>query len=977
MCKMKRFLLILCLIGAVFALVACADRPGNGTVTSGRTLCSASLSVYGNEISGSVSSDTDRFFFAEDISVAESITEFKVSYDKNGEHLLSDKTATLYKGDNTFYIHLYASGKKTDTYTVSIYRKSAYTVSFAGVEGEAYASQKIEEGDLVAQPAQPQRDGYTFLSWDFDFSTPITENVTITAQWSACDAQYKVQYYLWRWEEGFFELVEEQTHTAKVGTKVYAEEKTFENYELRQPQSGVVKADGSLVLPMYYDGATRNIKLILSDERASAVCAFRATHGSQETASAPFANNPAIASFDGYYINGELVCADSTYTFTVLGDITIELRFEIKSEMDPFDFTLLDEYCMIRGLKDKTIEHLVIPECVEIIGPGAFTGNQTLKSVHIASKVTKITANAFKNCRNIKTVTFAQDSKLETVGDSAFYGCERLEAIELPYGVTRIWDEAFYNCRALRYVVLPNSLQGINEYAFAGCINLAEIDIPESITSMGVAVFSGCGLKDVVVPGNIVRIPLFTFSSCKQLRSVTIADGVEVLGEKAFYGCSALIDVTLASSVREISTCCFEYCTALPVIVFPEGVQKVHPRALAYCYNLVSITIPSTLESIDIACGSHKLVEIINGSSLTISESVLASAAYYGTATHYTESRIVNQDGYLFYTDDSDKTYLVAYVGKDIALTLPASCAGKSYEIYPYAFSRQDTIASIAIPEGVERIGEYAFSYVYNLSSITVPATVTDIGEYAFVSCKQLVEVINRSALPIEKESEAYGGIALYAKEVHSEESKIQNKDEYLFYTAQDGTLYLVGYTGNQKHLTLPFYGTPYTIGAYAFYNRSGIESVTIPDGITCIGEQAFGKCIGLLSVFVGASVETIEYAAFEDCTRLKYVEFAKNSELTHIKGSAFSGCVSISNISLPEKLTIIDTFAFNGCEALGNIVMHASMRSIEMYAFDDCGPLYIYFVGTQLQWRQVAVTHEGNNAVFNARLQYDYVPET
>ena len=76
---------------------------------------------------------------------------------------------------------------------------------------------------------------------------------------------------------------------------------------------------------------------------------------------------------------------------------------------------------------------------------------------------------------------------------------------------------------------------------------------------------------------------------------------------------------------------------------------------------------------------------------------------------------------------------------------------------------------------------------------------------------------------------------------MHNGESKIANRDGYLFYTA-DGVNYLLGYVGNDTNLILPddYNGESYEIYTFAFYSCTKISGVVIPDNVTGIGEYAF-----------------------------------------------------------------------------------------------------------------------------------------
>jgi len=266
----------------------------------------------------------------------------------------------------------------------------------------------------------------------------------------------------------------------------------------------------------------------------------------------------------------------------------------------------------------------------------------------------------------------------------------------------------------------------------------------------------------------------------------------------------------------------------------------------------------------------YKLVELINRSSLDIvaGSSSYGYAAYYAKEVHSGESKIVNQQDYLFYTYNG-VNYLLGYVGSDTELVLPASYNGANYEIYQYAFYRNkkitsieisdsvtsigksafyscDSLTSIVIPDSVTSIGDEAFGDCNSLTSVVIGDSVTSIGKLAFYGCNKLVEVINKSSLDITAGSGNHGLIACYAIEVHNGESKIVNQNDYLFYT-YGGVNYLIGYVGDDTQLTLPeSFSKSYKIYDYAFYNCDRLTGVQISYGVTSIGDHAFEYCSSL-----------------------------------------------------------------------------------------------------------------------------------
>ena len=137
----------------------------------------------------------------------------------------------------------------------------------------------------------------------------------------------------------------------------------------------------------------------------------------------------------------------------------------------------------------------VLPETVEILG-GDFCGAvPSIESVVVPPNV-RIMKKAYSGLPNLKKVTI-QTNKLTEIGEDAFYGCDNLEDINIPDGVTRIGKSAFELNFSLRKINIPSSVTYIAENAFA-CAHLDSIDIPAGVTFIGRGAFWKCdNLKKV------------------------------------------------------------------------------------------------------------------------------------------------------------------------------------------------------------------------------------------------------------------------------------------------------------------------------------------------------------------------------------------------------------------------------------------------------------------------------------------------
>ena len=133
--------------------------------------------------------------------------------------------------------------------------------------------------------------------------------------------------------------------------------------------------------------------------------------------------------------------------------------------------------------------------------------------------------------------------------------------------------------------------------------------------------------------------------------------------------------------------------------------------------------------------------------------------------------------------------------------------------------------------------------------------------------------------------------------------------------------------------------GAPVTsIGQYAFYNCSGLTSVTIPEGVTSIENFAFYNCSGLTNVTIPESVTSIRQLAFFGCSGLTSVTISEG--VTSIGTKAFQNCSGLTSVTIPASVTSIGDYAFYNCSGLTSVTIPAGVTSIGGSAFSGCSGL-------------------------------------
>lgn len=126
-------------------------------------------------------------------------------------------------------------------------------------------------------------------------------------------------------------------------------------------------------------------------------------------------------------------------------------------------------------------------------------------------------------------------------------------------------------------------------------------------------------------------------------------------------------------------------------------------------------------------------------------------------------------------------------------------------------------------------------------------------------------------------------------------------------------------------------------IGEYAFA-ESSVNSVTVPEGIKTIGEEAFSECGRIVSMQIPSTVTSIGSRSFFSCKSLVSITLPKS--MTSIGDWAFTYCTSLSQITIPDGISSIQGSTFRGCTSLVDVSISQSVKSIGESAFENCSAL-------------------------------------
>ena len=478
---------------------------------------------------------------------------------------------------------------------------------------------------------------------------------------------------------------------------------------------------------------------------------------------------------------------------------------DIPNSVYDFDVTIIENkafYCKDYNSYNYlySFENLVLPNTITHIGDSAFTTYSTSYPLNlkgeliIPNSVTYIGERAFFYCNKFTSLSFEENSKLETIGNYAFYYCYGFTGnLNIPNSVTSIGERAFFYCNKFTSLSFEENskLETIGNYAFYYCYGFTgNLNIPNSVTYIGERAFYYC----------------YNFTSL----SFEENSNLETIGNYAFY-----------------------YCTGFTGnLNIPNSVTSIGQRAFAYCNKFTSLSFEenSNLQTIgDYAFAGY------DGSYIT------TSMGFTGELN--IPNSVTSIGNYAFY-------YCYGFTGN---LNIPNSVTS----IGDYAFYHCEGFnGNLSIPNSITAIGDYAFYYCRRLEGqLNIPNSVTSIGNEAFYNCKNLAGelIIPNSIVSIG--NSAFYDCDGFTSLSFEENSKLETIGNEAFGWSHGFTGKLIIPNSVTFIGSSAFYNC-YGFTSLSFEENSKLETIgnsafsdiyiygelIIPNSLTSIGSYAFGS---------------------------------------------------------------------------------------------------------------------------------------
>lgn len=227
----------------------------------------------------------------------------------------------------------------------------------------------------------------------------------------------------------------------------------------------------------------------------------------------------------------------------------------------------------------------------------------------------------------------------------------------------------------------------------------------------------------------------------------------------------------------------------------------------------------------------------------------------------------------------------------------------------------------------VVSIGDYAFKESSKLEAIVLPETIGEIGKFAFIDDSSLIKITLPDNLSTISLGAFSGCVSLKSISIPDKITKIESK-------------VFQGCSGLEE---IKLSDSISTIGSYAF-ESIGCSQISLPHGLTNIEEGAFKKS-KLKYIKIPSNVTTIPCDCFAGCDSLNSVDF----NVSRIESRAFSNCISISKITLPENLQFIGEEAFYGCSSLHEFIIPDNVTEMHPSVLWKCDNIDRLKIGTGL----------------------------
>lgn len=736
----------------------------------------------------------------------------------------------------------------------------------------------------------------------------------------------------------------------------------------------------------------------------------------EEYAGYEFAAEYPIAAEDYVYVPVEIVaegsCGDNaTWTLDVDGELRIsgsgaitdntefgEYKDQIKTLVIEEGITEIGE--SVFNKYSGFTGSLELPDSLTSIGDMAFfccsgfTGN-----LELPDNLTDLGESVFSQCSGLNgNLTLPEN--LKSIGNEAFRSCTGLKGnLELPEGLTSIGESAFYGCTGFDgRLKLPQNLKTIESGVFMNCTGLnGELELPEGLTKVDMYAFTSCSGFDgnLELPESLMSVGYNAFGSTSFDKIIVRNASCDIEQSKPTLPQNAIINGYIDSTAHAYAKkfgrdfLCILHLWNENFTIDKESSCEEEGTKSIHC-SVCDIVDESTREVI--SATGHTYATVLSNDTYN-----------HWYECHCGVKKDVNSHEFEWLVDLEPTEEMTGLKHEECTICKYSRNENTEIEklphtqdLFEYEFKTSTTVKIIGIKEDavipeeliipteingykVTAIGEFAFSNQNNLKSLIIPESVDTLETYSIYNCQNLEYI----KLPNSLKNISWGPIQGCEKMKTAGPTAGDYNFEFDWTTKVPD--YIFNMCGELESVVLP--DTIEYIGASSF-GSTAIEEFIFPENLKVIATNAFNNCTNLIEIEVpnreivlergafshcsnlkklvipekvkvkeavfgncpkfvtagpiggGYDVEfnwkdTIPYDAFSNCTGLESIVLP--STITEIGDNAFYECTNLKSIKLPHNIERINNLLFYGCKSLTEIEIPVGVTTIEADPFYEC----------------------------------------
>ncbi len=533
------------------------------------------------------------------------------------------------------------------------------------------------------------------------------------------------------------------------------------------------------------------------------------------------------------------------------------------------------------------------------------------------------------------------------------------------YPVTSIGDSAFWESD-FYYISIPDGVTSIGWGAFSFS-DIEELYIPASVTNIEFTITRGClNLYSVVVDKNN---PVYdSRENCNAIvetasntimlgcYSTTFPASITTIGNSAYSFGNTLDEITIPGSIKKIEDYAFEFSNSLKKVIVEEGTVSIDPLAFWECCDITTMYLPTSIIKGGFACdadlydiyyaGTKEQFVKIEDMDVGLGQPTIHCSADGSILKVLNDSSFHEQAQSVicYELDENTGTVIISGFGETNSYVEDTYYSNRPYDTNRNnsPFHNNETINEVVIEEGVTSICKGLFDRCTNLKTITIPGYISIIDEYAFNNCQSLSDVYfggteeQWNKIKIDKSNDCLSNATIHFSPYNYEKC---GRNVFWELNEETGVLTISG-TGKMYD---------YKSDTSPFYNNDLIKEVKIEDGVRSIGDNAFSGCSSLTSITIPEIVTSIGDYAFNGCSSLLSVKIPDN--FTSISEGTFGGCSSLTSITIPDSVISIGEEAFSGCSSLTSVIIPDSVTHISKRTFSGCSNLTFITIPDSVRW--------------------------